>query len=350
MSGAATAAAPARRGADVGADVVAGPPVGPADGAVAAGGAAGARPDRNVGQRRRGDRVAAGCSARGQTEKLTAWLWEPLALAALNQSPDEALATPFVRVLAEMFGPDRGASAIALPLRPLHEMYAEPARAFIEQPRRGGAHRRAGARGDGRHARDRRRRARRAHRDPRVVAAVPWFGMRTLFAPPVPPPLARLVADAGAMGSKPIVTVNLWYDRRVMEEPFVGLPGRAMQWVFDKRLAFGRETSHLSLVASGADALASERTDDARRARRPRSRRGDPRRARRDARPRHGHPREARDVLARRRSARPAGGRHRHRRSLARRRLDRHGTAGHDRERGGERPRGGSAAMLNAER
>ena len=57
------------------------------------------------------------------------------------------------------------------------------------------------------------------------------------------------------MGSKPIVTVNLWYDRRVMDEPFVGLPGRAMQWVFDKRLAFGCETSHLSLVASGADAL-----------------------------------------------------------------------------------------------
>ena len=39
---------------------------------------------------------------RGQTEKLTAWLWEPLALAALNQAPDEALATPFVRVLAEI--------------------------------------------------------------------------------------------------------------------------------------------------------------------------------------------------------------------------------------------------------
>ena len=56
--------------------------------------------------------------------------------------------------------------------------------------------------------------------------------------------------------SKPIVTVNLWYDRRVMDEPFVGLPGRSMQWVFDKRLAFGSETSHLSLVASGADALA----------------------------------------------------------------------------------------------
>ena len=57
------------------------------------------------------------------------------------------------------------------------------------------------------------------------------------------------------MESMPIVTVNLWYDRRVMEEPFVGLPGRDMQWVFDKRLAFGESASHLSLVSSGATRL-----------------------------------------------------------------------------------------------
>ena len=206
--------------------------------------------------------VSAWLRERGQTEKLTAWLWEPLALAALNQSPDEALATPFARVLAEMFGPDRAASAIALPVRPLHEMYAEPARAFIE--RRGGEVRTGalarvltdGTRVTGVDVR--------GERIPssRVVAAVPWFGMRTLFAGPVPPELSRLVTDAGAMTSKPIVTVNLWYDRRVMDEPFVGLPGRSMQWVFDKRLAFGRESSHLSLVASGAGALTGERTED----------------------------------------------------------------------------------------
>jgi zeta-carotene desaturase len=53
----------------------------------------------------------------------------------------------------------------------------------------------------------------------------------------------------------PIVTVNLWYDRAVMDDAFVGLPGRTMQWVFDKRQAFGGATSHLSLVSSAATAL-----------------------------------------------------------------------------------------------
>jgi predicted NAD/FAD-dependent oxidoreductase len=67
-----------------------------------------------------------------------------------------------------------------------------------------------------------------------------------------------LLADAAAVQSEAIVTVNLWYDRQVMDDPFVGLPGRAMQWVFEKRLAFGGEASHLSLVASGANALAAE--------------------------------------------------------------------------------------------
>src|SRR4029077_11880181 len=60
-------------------------------------------------------------------------LWDPLALAALNQPPDQAAAPPFARVLAEMFSDDPRAAAIALPTKPLHLMYAEPAREYIER-------------------------------------------------------------------------------------------------------------------------------------------------------------------------------------------------------------------------
>src|SRR6185436_740451 len=68
----------------------------------------------------------------GQTARLRELLWDPLALAALNQPPSEAAAPPFARVLAEMFGPDPRAASIALPVKPLDEMYAEPARKYIE--------------------------------------------------------------------------------------------------------------------------------------------------------------------------------------------------------------------------
>ncbi len=70
----------------------------------------------------------------------------------------------------------------------------------------------------------------------------------------------EIISLASSLDSMPIVTVNLWYDRPVMEEPFVGLPGRAMHWVFDKRFAFGESASHLSLVASGAETLVREET------------------------------------------------------------------------------------------
>jgi squalene-associated FAD-dependent desaturase len=192
--------------------------------------------------------------AHGQRATLRAWLWDPLAVAALNQSPDDASAAPFLRVLAEMFGPDPAASALVLPTRPLHQMYAEPARAFIEA--KGGEVRvNALARVVVEHGRVRAVEVRGERIEARtVIAAVPWFALRGLFTA-APHELAPTIAAASAMESMPIVTVNLWYDRPVMEESFVGLPGRDMQWVFDKRLAFGESASHLSLVSSGATRL-----------------------------------------------------------------------------------------------
>jgi len=63
-----------------------------------------------------------------QGATLQEWLWHPLAVAALNQQPGDAAADAFVRILADMFAPDPSAAAVVLPLCPLHEMYAEPAR------------------------------------------------------------------------------------------------------------------------------------------------------------------------------------------------------------------------------
>jgi squalene-associated FAD-dependent desaturase len=200
--------------------------------------------------------------AHGQRPRLRAWLWDPLAVAALNQSPDVAAASPFVRVLAEMFGPDRTASSLVLPTKPLHEMYAEPASTFI-RARGGDVRVNALARVVVEHGRVRAVDVRGERIEAsRVIVAVPWFALRSLFGPAAPPELAPTLAAAGAMESMPIVTVNLWYDRHVMDEPFVGLPGREMQWVFDKRLAFGGHASHLSLVSSGATRLAALGSDE----------------------------------------------------------------------------------------
>jgi len=187
----------------------------------------------------------------GQTPRIREMLWDPLALAALNQSPRQAAAPPFARVLAEMFGADPRSAAIALPSKPLHLMYAEPARQYIEHA--GGtvrAEARARIRVDGGTVVAVESEGEQWSAN-RVIAAVPWFAIAELFER-VPPELADLLDRARRMASSPIVTVNLWFDRAVMNEPFIGLPGRGMQWVFDKRLVLGGEASHLSLVSSGA--------------------------------------------------------------------------------------------------
>jgi zeta-carotene desaturase len=201
-----------------------------------------------------GETVESWLIRNGQTPRLREMLWEPLALAALNQRPSEAAAPVFARVLAELFGGDAGAAGIALPTRPLHEMYAEPARRYIEA--RGGSVRtgsparvRIGSgasltvvSGAGENTAT------------SVIAAVPWFALPDLFEgdrSPLEPTLGR----CRAMAASPIVTVNLWFDRQALDGPLLGLPGRAMQWVFDKRRILGEDASHLSLVSSGASAL-----------------------------------------------------------------------------------------------
>jgi len=56
--------------------------------------------------------------------------------------------------------------------------------------------------------------------------------------------------------------VNLWLDRPVTDTAFVGLPGRTMQWLFDKRIAIGQEASHLSLVSSGASEIVAATNEE----------------------------------------------------------------------------------------
>ena len=188
-----------------------------------------------------------------QTARVRELLWEPLAIAALNQSSARAAAAPFVRVLAHMFSGARRNAAIGLPMKPLDALYAMPAMRWLES--RGSAVR-AGLTArlmvDGRRAVGVRLREEPVTAGA-VVSTVPWFAFPA-FAGGVAL-LDPIAAHASAMASSSIVTVNCWHDRHVSNAPFLGLPGRTFQWVFDKSRLFGEGASHLSLISSGADEL-----------------------------------------------------------------------------------------------
>ena len=195
----------------------------------------------------------------GQTPRLRELLWEPLAVAALNQSPATAAAAPFARVLTRMFNGTRSDAAIGLPRVPLDALYAEPARRWLEA--RGSAIRAGtaatlvveGGCAAGVDLRGQRLEA------GAVVSSVPWFSFPALVQGI--PELAPIAGNAGRMAPSPIVTVNLWYDRTVTDTALIGLPGRTFQWVFDKGRIFGGTASHLSLVSSGADASVAMTND-----------------------------------------------------------------------------------------
>jgi len=194
-----------------------------------------------------------------QTPRLIELLWEPLAVAALNQSIDEASASAFASVLRRMFTRNRRDSALGLPLTPLDELYAIPSREYIE---RAGGWVRVNAPAqvtcDGHLV----VRVRDEVLEPRaVICAAGWYALPAVF-PDRPAALEPVLRAAESTAASPIVTVNLWFDRPVTECRFVGLPGRAMQWVFDKRALLGGTASHLSLVSSGAGRLVGRTNEE----------------------------------------------------------------------------------------
>jgi zeta-carotene desaturase len=194
-----------------------------------------------------------------QTARLIALLWEPLAVAALNQSIDVAAAEPFLGVLRRMFSTARHDSSLGLPRKPLDELYTTAAQGFIEA--RGGSVRtNAPARI---HARDTLVvRVREEELRPRaVICAAPWYALGEILVHR-PAALDGLVRAADQTAASSIVTVNLWFDRVVASGMFVGLPGRTMQWLFDKRLLLGDASAHVALVSSGADAIVGLRNDE----------------------------------------------------------------------------------------
>ncbi len=200
--------------------------------------------------------------AHGQSPGLRRWLWHPLAIAALNQAPDVASVGPFLEVLARLFGPRPEDSAIGLPVAPLVDLYAAPAARLVQE--RGGivlTRTPATIVLDGAGAIVRVRGGGVSIGTRTVVSAVPWHALPRLWEGPPPAPLDGIHAAADRMASSPIVTVNLWFDRPVMRQRFVGLIGTTMHWAFDKSAIFGDGAAHVAMVASGARDLVGLEND-----------------------------------------------------------------------------------------
>jgi squalene-associated FAD-dependent desaturase len=205
--------------------------------------------------------------ATGQGPEVREALWEPLARAIVNEEPERAAAILFYNVYREAFLRTRGDSALMFVRAGLGALHARLASRFASGG--GTLHRRTLATAvrtkDGAVAgvvasvrATERGSTAPARGEPldadAVVLAVPPAAAHELLPLPAreSPPFDAL----RDFGSAPIVSVEVWLDRPVVDGVMVGLRDHAMEWVFDKGRLFGRPgpPQHLSFILSAAHA------------------------------------------------------------------------------------------------
>ena len=204
----------------------------------------------------------------GQGEAARRLLWDPLALAILNEPVERAAAVLFHRVYEEAFLRDHRASRLVFLRRGWAVLLDRVARYFEG---RGGVVRR-GARAEGLVLENDRvagvRYAQRAEtreevaagRAPEarvesadaVLSAVPAHSLASLLPEEwrARPPFEALARFSGS----PIVSVEMWLDRVVVDRAMLGLRACEVEWVFDKGRLYGREGApqHLAFIVSAA--------------------------------------------------------------------------------------------------
>jgi len=220
------------------------------------------------GPRPRGITLAEWFRRTGQGAEARRLLWDPLATAILNETPERAAAILFANVYREAFLAHHAASRLVF-LRCGYAVMHERLGRYLEG--RGGVlRRRALAEAveveDGRvtgvryvqraRTRDEIRAGAKARPErveaEAVVSAVPWTVL-----PRIVPEEHRSVAPFAGLSrlrGSPIVSIEMWLDRVVVDRPMVGLRDCEIEWVFDKGRLYGRQgpPQHLAFIASAA--------------------------------------------------------------------------------------------------
>jgi squalene-associated FAD-dependent desaturase len=202
----------------------------------------------------------------GQSDVMKERFWHPFAIATLNEDTRVANAALLVRVLQEAFGGSKQDSTMVTAGVGLSELYTDQARAFIEA-RGGRVQLRAPVAGlliENSRCNGARLVDGKIIKADHIISALPYFALKPLLPAEAfnkEPYFARWQT----IGSSPIVSINLWFDRPITELGFAGLLGTKLQWMFNKDVIFARsprDRQLLSFVISAAhkfSALSKER-------------------------------------------------------------------------------------------
>jgi len=189
----------------------------------------------------------------GQSPRIKERFWNPMVVATLNQSPDIASARMLKVVLQQAFGGNSKSARIGISRVGLSDLYTDGASDYIKV--RGGDVQ-TGAQ------------VRRFVIEQGIVVAVELKDGQRIegdyFISAVPPEaLSGILPDELRdqefasllrLGSSPIVSINLWFDRPIVDHEFVGLLGTKCQWIFNKDLILtpGKKSNQVAVIISAA--------------------------------------------------------------------------------------------------
>jgi squalene-associated FAD-dependent desaturase len=169
-----------------------------------------------------------------QTSAAIARFWRVVLVSALDEELDRAEARYGIDVFWKTFLANRRGSLIGLPSVPLAELYEGCADSIARQG--GEVKARSGVREiivrDGRFAGIAFEDGTETSADA-CVAAVPFDVLPNLVPKAMAEP-GGVLAGLQSLRTSPITSVHLWYDRSVMEWPYLALLDHTVQWIFNK--------------------------------------------------------------------------------------------------------------------
>ncbi len=172
----------------------------------------------------------------GQNEETSSSFWEPLAIAIMNEHCSTASALLFVRSLRKAFLEDRRSAAFAVPEVGLSQLFVDPAIEYIA--RHGGrvllGRGVAGVLEEGGFATGVALEDGTVLDARAVILAVPPYRLREV--------LPESLRNGGFLSGveqflySPILSLHLWFAEDFMgSEDIVGIIGRRLQWIFNRR-------------------------------------------------------------------------------------------------------------------
>lgn len=171
----------------------------------------------------------------GQSDAARRILWEPLTLAVMNETMERASAAPMLMIMREGLLSRGVAQGLVIPRANLTTTLIDPALTALEQS--GAAVRSTSGVerilcADGRVTGVQLRNGESLHSDV-VISAVPPQALAKIIAASLE--LQRAHWDTlEQWQGVPILSVNLWFDRPVLEQRMVGLYDTPFHWAFDR--------------------------------------------------------------------------------------------------------------------